>query len=109
MSVRRMILRELSKRQAEGVNGYTRPGAIAGFAEQPSRYQEAVNKLLQERLINGTKDEEGRLAIAINTHRIADVKKELRPWYGRAATWALALGAAAAVALAFVLLRAPAS
>jgi hypothetical protein len=108
MSARRIILRELSKRHAEGGNGYTRPGAIAGFEEQPGRYQEAVNKLLQERLINGTKDAEGRLAIAINTHRLADVQKELRPWYARAATWVVALGAAVAVAIFIVLTRPPA-
>jgi hypothetical protein len=104
MSARTVILRELNKRHQNGGNGYTRPGSIAGYAEKPSNYQEAVNKLLAERLINGTKDEEGRLAIALNAHRIADVEKELRPWYARATTWMAAVGAAAVIVVAFFVL-----
>lgn len=87
MSARRTILRELRKRQDEGTDRYMRPASIPGFAERPGRYQDAVNRLLQERLINGTKDEEGRLAITLNAHRIGDVHKELRPWFARPATW----------------------
>lgn len=98
MTPRRTILRELHERHAEGNGRYTRPGVITGFAEKPSRYQEAVNQLLQERLINGTKDEEGRLAIALNEHRLADVQKELRPWFARPAI----LMAAVAVMLVVV-------
>jgi hypothetical protein len=87
MTPRRTILRELTRRRDEGADGYTRPATIAGFDVKPSRYQAAVNELLQERLINGTKDPEGRLAIALNEHRLADVKKELRPLYARPALW----------------------
>jgi hypothetical protein len=90
MSPRRTILRELSRSDAQASNGYTRPASITGFAEKPARFQAAVNELLQERLINGTKDEEGRLAIAINTQRIQDVKRELRAWWQRPSTWVVA-------------------
>jgi hypothetical protein len=100
MSTRRTILRELSSRHQNGNGGYTRPGSIAGFEQQPSAYQAAVNALLQERLINGTKDNEGRLAIALNTQRMADIQKELRPWFSRPGIWIAALllvGAAGAL------------
>lgn len=100
MSTRRTILRELSRNGHEG-NGYTRPASIAGFAGQPARYQAAVNELLQERLINGTKDHEGRLAIAINHQRMDDVRRELRPFWLRPVAWVglLAIVAAGAAFL----------
>ena len=60
---------------------------MPGFGKQPSRYQEAVNGLLNERLIDGKKDEEGRMAIALNPHRLATVQKELRPWFARPTIW----------------------
>lgn len=106
MSARRTILRELSARHERGDAGYLRPAAINGFTDQPSRYQEAVNQLLQERLINGTKDDEGRLAIGLNTHRIAEVRKELRPVYARAGVWlagVVVIAVAVAVAAARLL------
>ena len=78
-SPRRMILRELTRRRSEGNGGYTRPASITGFQAKPSRFQAAVNELLAERLINGTKDGDGRLAISLNEHKLADVRKELRP------------------------------
>jgi hypothetical protein len=87
MTPRRTILRELTRRRREGDEGYTRPGTIAGFDTRPARYQAAVNELLQERLINGRKDQEGRLAITLNEQRLADVKKELRPLYARPVVW----------------------
>lgn len=104
MSARTTILRELRRLHQNGAARYTRPASIGGFAEKPSRYQEAVNRLLQERLINGTKDEEGRLAIALNEHRLADVRKELRPWFARPATW-LVVAAAALVAVVSIALQ----
>ncbi len=102
MSARRTILRELNRRQQQGSGGYTRPGTISGFDARPSQYQAAVNSLLQQRLINGTKDGEGRLAIALNADRMADVQKELRPFYARPLAWVAALGAAAIIALALM-------
>lgn len=105
MSPRRTILRELSQRHQNGAGGYTRPGAIAGFTDRPARYQEAVNQLLQERLINGTKDDEGRLAIALNEHRLADVRKELRPWFARPATVMAAVAAIAIIVVGILALQ----
>lgn len=103
MTPRRAILRELTRRRTAGDEGYTRPGSIAGFDAKPARYQAAVNELLQERLINGTKDQEGRLAIALNEHRLADVRKELRPFYARPVAW-LGLVVVVSVAAALVIL-----
>lgn len=105
MSARRTILRELRARHERGDAGYLRPAAINGFNDQPSRYQEAVNQLLQERLINGTKDEEGRLAIGLNTHRIAEVRKELRPVYARASVWVACIVVIAVAVAAMGLLQ----
>lgn len=90
MSSRRTILRELRKRHAEGAGRYTRPATIPGFNANPGRYQRAINRLLQERLINGTKDEDGRLAVALNEHRLGDVSKELRAWFARPVAWVAA-------------------
>ena len=88
MSPRKTILRELDQLHSdEGSGHYARPSAMPGFGKQPSRYQEAVNGLLNERLIDGKKDEEGRMAIALNPHRLATVQKELRPWFARPTIW----------------------
>jgi hypothetical protein len=103
MSTRRAILRELHQRHQATGNGYTRPAEIAGFGKEPARYQQAVNALLQERLINGTKDQEGRLAIAINDQRRDDVRRELRPWFARPAAWLGAVVLIAAVVAAMLL------
>jgi hypothetical protein len=59
----------------------TRPANIPGFQAKPEKYQQAVNSLLQERLIEGAKDPEGRMAIALNPQRMADVQRELRPFW----------------------------
>jgi hypothetical protein len=103
MTPRRTILRELTRRRSEGEDGYTRPGTISGFDTKPARYQAAVNELLQERLINGTKDPEGRLAISLNEQRLADVKKELRPIYARPTVWLGLLVVISAIAAAILL------
>jgi hypothetical protein len=101
VNARKAILRELDRRFEEGLPPYTRPAEIAGFAEKPDRFQAAVNALLQERLINGTRDGEGRLAIAINHHRHEDVKRALRPWYALPVAW-LAFGILLAGAIVVV-------
>ena len=47
--------------------------------------------------MDGYKDGEGRMAIAINTHRLKDVRKEIRPVWAHPAIWVmLALVAVAA-------------
>lgn len=96
MSARRTILRELNR---NATAGHMRPAAINGFEANPSRYQAAVNALLQERLINGTKDPEGRLAIGLNEQRMADVRRELRPIWARPVVWLAIMVVAAGAAL----------
>ena len=97
MSPRKTILRELDQLHSDETGGrYARPSTMPGFGEQPSKFQEAVNGLLKERLIEGKKDDEGRMAIALNPHRLATIRKELRPWFARPIIWlgVFALGAA---------------
>ena len=98
MSPKKNILKALAGQHSmAGPGVLTRPATIPGFKAQPEKYQQAVNVLLQERLIEGTKDPEGRLAITLNAHRLADVKRELRPFWYHPAFVAL-VGALAVVA-----------
>jgi hypothetical protein len=85
MSPKKTILRELARSEGQG---YTRPSAITGFSEAPDRYQKAVNELLQARLVEGRKDDEGHMAIAINEHRRKEVAKVIRPVWAHPAVWA---------------------
>ncbi len=39
--------------------------------------------------MEGRKDEEGHMTIALNAHRIEDVRRELRPLWARPTVWAL--------------------
>ena len=89
MSPRKTILKELTQSQSGTSTTYTRPSSISGFSEAPDKYQKAVNELLQARLVEGRKDDEGHMAIAINEHRIEDVKRELRPMWARPSVWAV--------------------
>lgn len=101
MAPRKTILRELARRYEEtGGEGYTRPTEIRGFSDRPEKFQKAVNDLLQARLVEGRKDPEGRMTIAVNEHRIGDVRRELRPIWTRPAAWvAVVVLVAAAVRL----------
>ncbi len=104
MSPRKTILRELDQLHSDKGNGrYARPSTIAGFGERPSKYQEAVNGLLKERLIDGRKDEEGRMVIALNPSRLATVQRELRPWYARPTIWLGAIAVGALVVALFLI------
>jgi hypothetical protein len=87
MTLRRTILSDLHNRHKNGDTGYIRPTGVPGFTVQPSQYQVAINQLLSERLLNGSKDSEGRLVIALNAGRLADVQKELQPWFLRLLPW----------------------
>lgn len=90
MSPRKTILRELSRQyEQRGAQALTRPTEIAGFDKDPERFQKSVNQLLQDRLIEGRKDDEGRMALALNGHRVGDVKRQLRPVWARPAVWAV--------------------
>lgn len=88
MSPRKTILKKLDQiHQGEGAGRYTRPSTLPGYGDRVPKYQEAVNALLKDRLIDGKKDEEGHMAIALNPHRLTDVRRELRPWFLRPAMW----------------------
>lgn len=102
MSPRKTILRELSRSyDADGTPDFRHPATISGFEREPERFQKAVNQLLSDRLIEGRKDEQGRMAIAINGHKLPQVRKELRPIWANPLLWAGV--AAAAVAVWFAL------
>jgi hypothetical protein len=103
MSPKKTILKTLSKEyQSSGPGTLTRPAAIPGFGEKPEKFQQAVNALLQERLIEGMKDPDGHMAIAINSQRMGDVKRELRPLWFRPAFLALMGLLAVAASMGFI-------
>ena len=103
MSPKKTILTALRGASDEQRGGtYIRPPSIPGYTERPDRYQQAVNELLQARLVEGRKDSEGHLTIALNDHRRQDVERMLRPLWAKPTVWALvvalvALGAGLAV------------
>ena len=91
MSPRKHILRELELVGEPGsAYSYVRPADIPGYQTAPERYQAAVNELLRERLIEGRADADGRMSIALNAHRIAEVRKALRPVWARPLSWVAA-------------------
>ena len=91
MSPRKTILQQLSQARESGdpSESYTRPSAIPGFSDEPQKYQRAVNELLKARLLEGQKDDEGHMTIALNGRRLDDVRRELRPIWSRPAVWAM--------------------
>jgi hypothetical protein len=92
MTPKKTILRALSRSyDPSGGASHVRPATIAGFAAEPERYQRAVNELLRARLIEGRKDDEGHMAIALNAQRMDDVRRQLRPAWAHPAIWAAAL------------------
>jgi hypothetical protein len=104
MSPRKTILRELSRAHKQAAEGdaHRRPAAITGYGANPERFQKAVNDLLQARLLEGRKDADGHMTIALNAHRMREVERELRPIWARPAVWlavalVLAIGAGLAV------------
>lgn len=99
MSPKKSILKALHRAHEEsGQPAYVRPSTIPGFSAEPERFQKAMNELLRDRLIEGRKDGEGHMVVALNTHRIADVRRRLRLAWAFPALWGLvlALGAFAA-------------
>jgi len=99
MTPKKTILRELSRAYDPSKTvTHVRPATIAGFEAEPERYQKAVNELLQARLIEGRRDEEGRMAIALNAGRMDEVRRHLRPAWAHPAVWAtvILLGAVGA-------------
>lgn len=89
MSPTKTILRELQRAHEEHAGtAFVRPASIPGFAADPDRFQRAVNELLKDRLIEGRKDEDGRMAVALNAQRLAEVRRALRPAWAHPAVWA---------------------
>ena len=88
MSPKRSILRELGSAHAP-----IHPSQVPGFTAQPDKYQQAVNELLRDRLIEGHRDDGGRMAIRINEARRHDVERQLRPAWTKVAIWVALLGA----------------
>lgn len=97
MSPRKTILKELSQAESRGT-AYRRPSEISGFSQAPDKYQKAVNELLSDRLLEGRRDEDGHMTIAINEHRKRDVQKLIRPIWARPVVWAVVVVVAAAAA-----------
>ncbi|MDP2958332.1 MAG: hypothetical protein Q8N53_18030 [Longimicrobiales bacterium] len=96
MSPKKTILSALSRTHEESQGAaFTRPAAIPGFSAEPDRFQKAVNELLKDRLIEGRRDQDGHMAVALNAHRLADVRRHLRPAWAHPALWATALVAGA--------------
>jgi hypothetical protein len=100
MSPKKTILKTLSETyRSQGPERLVRPNTIPGFDQSPEKYQQTINALLSTRLIEGMKDSEGRMAIALNGQRIVDVEKELRPLWAHPGL--LAVLAALALVAAF--------
>jgi hypothetical protein len=103
MSPKKTILKTLSEGNSESGNGAPiRPSTIPGFREAPEKYQQTINTLLKERLIEGVKDPDGHMAISLNAHRAEDVRKVLRPVWAHPAILALFAVFAAAAGYTFL-------
>ena len=98
MSPKKTILRTLAQHRGEGGSPVpVRPATIPGFETSPGKYQQTINDLLKERLIEGAKDPDGHMAISLNSHREKDIRKALRPLWAHPGVLALlALSAALA-------------
>ena len=99
MSPKRKILQALRDQNAvSGEPGSVRPSAIPGFTDSPEKYQQTINALLKDRLIEGMKDPDGHRAISINSHRERDIQRVLRPLWAHPGLIAAATLSAAALA-----------
>lgn len=100
MTAKKAILKALSERQnGTDPSAPIRPSTLPGFQGAPEKYQQTINLLLKERLIEGVKDPEGRMAISLNIHRAREVQKALRPVWAHPAVLGLIGLSAAAVGL----------
>lgn len=98
MSPKKIILRTLRGAYLDTpADPYTRPNRIPGFSRDPESFQKAVNDLLKDRLIEGRKDDEGHMTVALNKHRLPDVQRSLRPLWAHPALWAAGIVVAGAL------------
>ena len=104
MTSKKVILKALSEKQ-KGSEPDTpiRPSTLPGFKDAPEKYQQTINILLKDRLIEGVKDPEGHMAISLNAHRARDVEKVLRPVWAHPAVLGLLCLSAAAAGFTFLL------
>ena len=103
MSPKKTILKTLAERQnGDGTPAPIHPSAIPGFQQAPGKYQETINALLKDRLIEGNRDGEGRMAISLNSHREREVRKVLRPFWAHPAVLAVLALSAALVGFGFL-------
>jgi hypothetical protein len=100
MSPKQHILRALTLAGEPGtVQAHLRPSDLPGYGRASERYQAAVNELLRQKLIEGHSDGDGRMSIALNPHRLRDIRKALRPVWARPSVWAAAAATLAAVGI----------
>jgi len=103
MSPKKRILRALANEQEKGNSAApVRPSSIPGFDEAPEKFQQTINALLKDRLIEGFKDEEGKMAISLNTHRQRDIRRVLRPVWAHPAVLLVLLALFAAAGVTFL-------
>jgi len=104
MSPKKRILRTLADQQEKGDPAPpVRPSAIPGFDEAPEKYQQTINSLLKDRLIEGFKDQEGKMAISLNTHRQQDIRRLLRPAWAHPVVLLVILTLFAAAGVSFLI------
>ena len=103
MTPKKAILRALLEAEGEkGPGELVRPSTIPGFKATPEAYQKTINRLLKDRLIEGTKDPEGHMAISLNTHRIREIRKALRPIWAHPAVLGLLVLLVAVAGMSFL-------
>jgi hypothetical protein len=104
MSPKKTILKTLAQHRGEGGTPTpVRPANIPGFEEAPGKFQQTINDLLKDRLIEGAKGPDGHMAISLNSHREKDIRRALRPLWAHPGVLALlALSAALAGVMAVV-------
>ena len=104
MSPKKTILKALSNHhESHGPGAQIRPSSIPGFEKEPEKYQKTINALLKDRIIEGAKDAEGRLAISLNTHRQKEIRRILRPVWARPFLLALLAAFAAAASVGILI------
>jgi hypothetical protein len=104
MSPKKRILKTLADHhRTNGNDSLVRPATIPGFNQAPEKYQKTINALLRERMIEGMKDAEGHMAIALNTHKEKDVRRMLRPVWAHPAILVLLALFAVATGATFLL------
>lgn len=102
MSPKKTILKALAERQEEeGKGRLVRPSTISGFQDAPEKYQQVINNLLKERMIEGVRDPEGHMAISLNAHREKDVRRVLRPLWAHPAVLVLLAVSVAVAGVSF--------